>query len=310
MNAIERIRKLSRTRAQDKTIILPEYDDERVVEAAKIIQKESLAKVLLLSPDKVDPGKKEKYIEEYYQMYQAKDIDLDTVKKLFSDTLYYGAMMIREGKADGLVAGASHTTPDMARACIRCIGLDERFTIASSCFIMDVPNCEYGSQGTFIYADCGVIPDPNSRQLYCIALSAAELAGKVLDMTPRIAFLSYSTKGSAKTKSAEKIKEALELLRAQAPDILADGELQADAAIVPEVAQIKCPDSPINGRANVLIFPNLEAGNISYKLTQRLSGARALGPLFLGLNKPASDLSRGCSVEDVVDCVAVTAIRA
>ncbi len=308
MNTIEKIRKLARNKV--KTIILPEYDDKRILEAARIIKQESLANPLVLTPDKIDQKEKARYIEEYYKLYQSKDVDLDTVKKLFSEALYYGAMMVREGKADGLVAGASHTTPDMARASIRCLGLDERFSIASSCFIMDVPNCAYGDNGTFIFADCGIIPEPNARQLSCIALAAAELAVKVLSLTPRIAFLSYSTKGSAKTKSAEKIAEALALLKEQSPSILADGEIQADAAIVPEVARIKCPDSPISAGANVLIFPNLEAGNIGYKLVQRLSGARAIGPLFLGLNKPASDLSRGCSVEDIVDCAAVTAIRA
>ncbi|MDD5465181.1 MAG: phosphate acyltransferase [Candidatus Omnitrophica bacterium] len=308
MDAVMRIRKLAKRKI--KTIVLPEYDDDRTLEAARIIEKEKLAKPLVLTPDMVDKNELERYIEGYYKLYQSKDIDLDTVKKLFSDNLYYAAMMTREGKADGLVAGAIHTTADMARACIRCIGLEERFTIASSCFIMDVPNCQYGDNGTFIFADCGVIPDPNARQLSCIALTAAELAAKVLDLTPRVAFLSYSTKGSAKTKSAEKISQALASLRELSPTILADGEIQADAAIVPEVARIKCPDSPINGEANVLIFPNLEAGNISYKLVQRLSGCRAIGPLFLGLNKPASDLSRGCFVEDIVDSVAVTAIRA
>ncbi|MDD5238451.1 MAG: phosphate acyltransferase, partial [Candidatus Omnitrophica bacterium] len=236
--------------------------------------------------------------------------ELAEVRKLFEDTLYYAAMMTAEGKVDGIVAGASHTTPDMARASIRCLGVDERVTIVSSCFIMSVPDCSYGEEGTFIFADCGIIPDPNSRQLACIAFSAAELAKKVLDFTPRIAMLSYSTKGSAKTKSAEKIKEALEMLREMAPDILADGELQLDTAVVPEVAKIKYPDSKVDGKANVLIFPNLDAGNIGYKLVQRLAKARAVGPLFLGLKKPASDLSRGCSVEDVIDCVAVTAIRA
>ena len=298
-----------RAAAKIKTIVLPEYDDARTVEAVKIIRREGLANPLVLTPDLVDKNQKEKYIEEYFKLYQSKDVDLETVKKLFSTTLYYAAMMTREGKADGLVAGAVHTTADIARACIRCIGLDERFTLCSSCFIMDVPNCEYGDNGTFIFADCGVIPDPNSRQLSCIAITAAELAGKVLDITPRVAFLSYSTKGSAKTKAAEKISDALGLLKTQAPDLLADGELQGDAAIIPEVAQIKCPESPINGRANVLIFPNLEAGNICYKLVQRLSGCRAIGPLFLGLNKPASDLSRGCFAEDIVDSVCVTAVR-
>jgi phosphate acetyltransferase len=308
MNAIEKIRK--RAAAKIKTIVLPEYEDPRTLEAVEIVRKESLANVIVLTPDMIDKNLKEKYIQQYYELYQSKDIDLETVKKLFSDNLYYAAMMTREGRADGLVAGAIHTTADVARACIRCIGLDERFTIASSCFIMDLPNCEYGDNGTFIFADCGVIPDPNARQLSCIAFTAAELAGKVLGITPRVAFLSYSTKGSARTKSAEKIAEALVSLKALSPDILADGELQGDAAIVPEVAEIKCPDSPINGRANVLIFPNLEAGNICYKLVQRLSGCRAIGPLFLGLNKPASDLSRGCFAEDIVDSVAVTALRA
>ncbi|HNW39477.1 MAG TPA: phosphate acyltransferase [Candidatus Omnitrophota bacterium] len=308
MDAISRIRKQAAVKI--KTIVLPEYDDERTLEAAEIIRKEGLAKPLVLTPEMIDKNKKEKYIQQYYELYQSKDINLEVVRKLFSDNLYYGAMMTREGEADGLVAGAAHTTADVARACIRCIGLDERFTIASSCFIMDVPNCPYGDKGTFIFADCGVIPDPNARQLSCIAFTAAELAGKVLNLTPRVAFLSYSTKGSAKTKSAEKIAEALAALKQLSPSILADGELQGDAAIVPDVAEIKCPDSPINGQANVLIFPNLEAGNIAYKLVQRLSGCRALGPLFLGLNKPASDLSRGCFAKDIVDCVAVTAIRA
>lgn len=308
MDAISRIRRQAAVKI--KTIVLPEYEDLRTLEAAEIIRKEGLASPLVLTPEMVDQDQKERYIQEYYKLYQSKGIDLDRTKELFSDNLYYAAMMTREGKADGLVAGARHTTADVARACIRCIGLDERFTIASSCFIMDLPNCQYGEQGTLIFADCGVIPDPNARQLSCIAFTAAELAAKVLNLIPRVAFLSYSTKGSAKTKSAEKIAEALALLKTLSPSILADGELQADAAIVPEVANIKCPDSPLKGEANVLIFPNLEAGNITYKLVQRLSGCRAIGPLFLGLNKPASDLSRGCFVEDIVDSVAVTAIRA
>ncbi|MGA2775522.1 MAG: phosphate acetyltransferase [Candidatus Omnitrophota bacterium] len=308
MDIISKIRQ--RARFKQGTIVLPEYYDKRVVEAAKIIQQEEIAKVFLLTPDKIDLKVKERYIQEYYEEHKGKDVDLEQVRKLFEDTLYYAAMMTREGKVDGLVAGASHTTPDMARASIRCLGVNERVTIVSSCFIMAVPDCPYGENGTFVFADCGIIPEPNSRQLACIALTASELAAKVLDLEPRIAFLSYSTKGSAKTKSAEKIAEAMSALKEMSPDLLADGEMQVDAAIVPEVAKIKYPDSPIGGRANVLIFPNLEAGNIGYKLVQRLSRARALGPLLLGLNKPASDLSRGCLVEDIVDCAAVTAIRA
>lgn len=308
MDTIAKIR--DKARGKLKTIALPEYEDSRVVEASRIIEEEGIAKALVLTPDKVNPKDKERYVEEYYQMYKNKDLDINTVRALFVGTLYYAAMMTREGKVDGLVAGASHTTPDMARACIRCIGVDERITIASGCFIMVVPGCSYAENGTFIFADCGIIPDPNARQLACIALSAAELASKVLDITPRIALLSYSTKGSARGRSIEKITEALGLLKEMAPELLVDGELQVDAAIVSEVAKIKYPQSPLGGRANVLIFPNLEAGNISYKLVQRLAQARALGPLLLGLKKPASDLSRGCSVEDIVDCAAVTAIRA
>jgi phosphate acetyltransferase len=308
MDTVTKIRSLAKTRL--KTIVLPEYNDQRVIEAARIIEAEGIAKIVLLSQDMVDNRERQRYIQEFYEMYSAKDIDMDMTRKLFDGTLYYAAKMTAEGKFDGIVAGAVHTTPDMVRAAIRCLGIDEHITIASSCFIMVVPNCTYGDNGTFVFADCGVIPEPNGRQLACIALSSAEMAGKVLGLVPRIAFLSYSTKGSARTKSAQRIQEALELLKEMSPDILADGELQVDAAIVPEVAGIKYPNSPLNGRANVLIFPNLEAGNIGYKLAQRLSGARAIGPLLLGLKRPASDLSRGCSVQDIVDCVAVTAIRA
>jgi len=308
MNTIAKIRSIAKKNL--KSIVLPEYDDKRVIEAASIINNEGIAKVTLFTPEMMDKNEKERYINEYYNVYKNKEIDIEITRKVFQDPLYYAAMMTNEGKFDGLVAGASHTSSDMIRACMRCIGIDERITIISSCFIMEVPNCQYGDEGTFVFADCGVIPEPNARQLSRIAFSAAELTRKVLNLTPRVAFLSYSTKGSAKVKSAEKITEALGLLKELAPDIIADGELQLDAAIVPEVAEIKCSNSPLEGRANVLIFPNLEAGNIGYKLTQRMSGARALGPLLLGTNKPASDLSRGCSVEDVVDCTAVTAIRA
>jgi phosphate acetyltransferase len=263
-----------------------------------------------LTKDKINPQEKERYIEEFYQMRKRKGLDISTARKIFDNPLYYAAMMTREGSADGFVAGASHTTPDVARAAIWCLGVDERISIATSAFIMVVPDCPYGEEGTFIFADCGIVPEPNPRQLACISLASAELANKVLDFLPRIALLSYSTKGSAKGKSIEKITEALGLLRDTAPDLLVDGELQVDAAIVPEVAKKKSADNLLEGRANVLIFPSLEAGNIGYKLVQRLTNSRAIGPLLLGLNKPCSDLSRGCSVDDIVDCVAVTAIRA
>jgi len=308
MDTIAKIRQLAK--AKRKTIALPEYDDQRTREAAGIIEQEGIAKALLLTPEMVRPQDKERYIEEYYRMHKAKGIELDLVRTLFEDTLYCAAMMTRDGAVDGFVAGAVHTTPDVGRAAIRCLGVDDRIGIACSCFIMAVPDCVYGDSGTFIFADCGIIPDPSSRQLAAISVSAAELAAQVLGLVPRVALLSYSTRGSSKGKAVDKVTEALELARKMAPDILIDGELQVDAAIVPEVAEIKYPDSPLEGRANVLIFPDLEAGNISYKLTQRLGRARAIGPLLMGLKKPCSDLSRGCSTEDIVDCTAVTAIRA
>ena len=308
MDTIKKIRE--KARSNKKTIALPEYNDKRVAEAAKIIETEGPAIPLLLTPDKIDPDLKKRYIEEFYELRKAKGVDIEAVKKLFDDPLYYAAMLARDGKVDGFVAGAAHTTADVCRSAITGIGLDPRLMIASSCFIMVVPNCAFGDEGTFIFADCGVVPEPNARQLACIGIAAAELGSKVLGFTPRIAFLSYSTKGSAKGKSVDKIKEALKTLNEMEPQLLADGELQVDAAIVPEVAKIKFPDSPVGGKANVLIFPNLEAGNICYKMTERLARARAIGPLLMGLKKPCSDLSRGCSIDDVIDCVAVTAIRA
>jgi phosphate acetyltransferase len=308
MDTIKKIREKAKLKA--KTIVLPEYNDARVTEACRVLEQEGIARPLLLTKDKINPQDKERYIQEYYQKRKVKGAKLDEIRKLFEDPLYYAAMMTAEGRADGFVAGAAHTTSDVGRAAIHCLGVDKRFSIACSCFIMVVPDCSYGADGTFVYADCGLIPDPNPRQLACITVEAAELAKKILDLSPKVALLSYSTKGSAKGRSVDNILKALSLVKEMAPDLLVDGELQVDAAIVPEVARIKCPASPIEGQANVLIFPNLDAGNINYKLTQRLANARAVGPLILGLNKPCSDLSRGCSAEDVIDCAAVTAIRA
>lgn len=308
METVTKIR--NKARSNLKTIVLPEYDDSRVVEASSLIEKEGIAKVILLSKDKIIAEQKEEYIREFYELRKAKGIDMDSVRKMFNDPLYYAAMMSRHGDADGFVAGANHTTSDVARAAILSLGINERISIACSCFIMVVPNCAYGENGTFVFADCGIIPDPNPRQIACIALATADLMKRILDLPARVALLSYSTKGSAKGKSVEKISEALKILKEADPDLIVDGELQVDAAIIPEVAKIKCPQSQVAGQANILIFPDLEAGNIAYKLVQRLSNARALGPLILGLNKPCSDLSRGCSVEDVVDCVAATAVRA
>lgn len=308
MDTISLIRE--KARSKKKTIVLPEHDDVRVVKACEIIEKEGIAKAFLLTPDRMSLQEKENFIQEYYELRKNKGVSLEEAKKTMDDPLYYGAMMVRKGLVDGFVAGAVNTTPAVIRAAIHCVGVDERISVASSAFIMVVPNTSYGENGTFIFADCGVIPEPNARQMAFVAVSSAELATKVLGFEPRIAMLSYSTRGSAQGKSVDRISEALSLARGLAPDILIDGELQVDAALVPEVARIKYPDSPLGGRANILIFPNLDAGNIGYKLVQRLADARAVGPILLGLKKPCSDLSRGCSVDDVVDCVAVSAIRA
>lgn len=308
MGIIEQIRQ--RARSSKKTIALPEYDDPRVSEAAKIIEKEGIANVVLLTPERINQQDKEQYIEEFYKLRQAKGVELDAVRKLFEDPIYYAAMMVRNGKADGFVGGASHATADIARAAIYGIGIDEWLNIATSCFIMAIPDCHYGEQGVFVFADCGIIPEPNKRQKACIAIVASRLATKVLNVVPRVALLSYSTRGSAKSKSIDEIGETLSMIREMAPELLVDGEMQVDAAIVPEVAKIKYPESAVAGKANIFVFPDLNSGNIAYKLVQRFANARALGPLLLGLKKPCSDLSRGCSIDDVIDCVAVTSIRA
>lgn len=308
MEIVETIRQ--KAKVKNKIIALPESQDNRVKEAAEIIERERIARILLLDSGMLDAKKQDEYANAYYELRKHKGITLEQANESLRNPLYYAAMMTRFGDADGFVAGAAHTTPDVARAAIQCLGVDDRINVASSCFLMIVPDCPYGENGAFIFSDCGIVPDPDARQLACIAISNAEVAENIFGITPRVALLSYSTKGSAKGKSIDKIKEALVLAGQMKPGLLVDGELQADAAIIPEVARIKSPEGLLGGRANVLIFPNLESGNISYKLVQRLANARAVGPLVVGLNKPCSDLSRGCSVEDVVDAVAVTAIMA
>lgn len=308
MNIVSRIRQKAKTKL--KNIALPEIEDARVKEAARIIEKEGIAKVLLFGRGSLEKSRQERYAAAYFELRKAKGITPDQARQTLENPLYYAAMMARLGDADGFVAGAAHTTPDVARAAIQCLGVNEKVNIASSCFMMHVPDCPYGEEGAFVFADCGIIPDPNPRQLASIAVANAELIERLLGITPRVALLSYSTKGSAKGKSIDKVLEALRIVKEIRPWLLIDGELQLDAAIIPEVAGIKDPNSILGGRANVLIFPCLEAGNIGYKLVQRLAKARAIGPLIVGLNKPCSDLSRGCSAEDIVDSAAATAIMA
>lgn len=291
-------------------VILPEKDDLRIQEAAKIITKEKIARISLLGKEDLESKKIDAFSQIFFEARKHKGITIDEAREALSHPLYYAAMMVRVGEADGFVAGAAHSTPDVAKAAIYCIGVDERIKTVSSCFIMVVPDKSFGEDGVFVFADCGIVPQPTSQQLAQIAISSAELAKNVFDIQPRVAMLSYSTKGSAKGPLVDKVKEATQLAKRQRPDLLIDGELQADAAIVAEVAKIKDAHGHLAGRANVLIFPDLEAGNIGYKLVQRLSNARAIGPLLQGLNKPCSDLSRGALVEDIVDTVAATALRA
>jgi phosphate acetyltransferase len=224
--------------------------------------------------------------------------------------VYYGAVLVNMGIADGFVAGAKHTSGDVARSAIYCLKLDKEIGTLSSSFIIEFPDSPYGDKGLFIFADCAIIPEPSSKQLAGIAIASAEMFKKLFDIDPRVAMLSYSTKGSASGECIDKVLSALATVKEKRPGISVDGELQVDAAIVPEVAKLKCAASTVAGKANVLIFPDLEAGNIAYKIAQRLGNARAVGPLLQGLEKPCSDLSRGCSWEDVVDAVAISAVRA
>jgi len=318
-----------KARAQKRTIVLPEGDDPRVVKGASFAVKDGIADVVLLGKEAevrdladehsvsldgvtlVDPSSHEAgadIINAYYELRKNKGVTPEQAKDILTgNPVFYGAMMTRMGMADGFVAGANHTTGDVARAAIQCIKIEKEIGTVSSSFVMELENCPFGENGLFVYGDCAIIPYPSSRQLSGIAIASAGLFRKLFGIEPRVALLSYSTKGSAEGESIDKVREAFEKVRAKKPDLMIDGELQIDSALVPEIAGMKCKGSDVAGKANVLIFPNLDAGNISYKLTQRLGGARAVGPILQGLEKPCSDLSRGCSWEDVVDVTAVVA---
>ena len=327
MGLIEDIRNKAKTIR--KTIVLPESDDDRTIEALDYILDNGIARIILVGKEEVRARIKSKNLKnlelidpekykdtdgiasEYYELRKLKGMTPEEAKETIrKDYLIFGAMLVRRDIADGFVAGANHTTADTVRAALRCLKIDKSVGVASGAFLMVVPNCPYGEKGAFVFADCGVNPEPNARQLSGIAVSSAELFKKLTGKTPRVAFLSYSSKGSAEGPLVDKMKEAVARAKEASPGILIDGEFQVDSALVPEVAAIKCPASEVAGKANVLIFPDLDAGNISYKLTQRLAKARAIGPLLQGFNKPCSDLSRGCSWEDIVDAVAVTSVRA
>ena len=329
MSFIESIKQ--RAMQNIKTIILPEAEDKRVLEAASKVIAQGFAKVILIgNKEQVEKDskennidlsgveiidiksstKKQEYAQKLFELRQAKGMTEEEASKLIEEPIYFGMMMLKNGEADGLVSGAAHSTSNTLRPALQILKTAPNTKLVSAFFVMCVPNCEYGEHGTFIYGDSGLNQNPNADELSEIAISSAKSFKSLVEAEPKVAMLSYSTYGSAKSELTEKVIEATKLVKEKAPDLLVDGELQVDAAIIPEVSKSKAPGSPIEGNANVLIFPDLNAGNIGYKLTQRLAKAEAYGPLCQGIAKPVNDLSRGCSADDIVGVVAITAVQA
>lgn len=312
-----------------KTIVLPEGSDIRTIKAAAMVQEQGFAKIVLVGKENeikklagdldiskvsvVDPEtspKLEEYANAFYELRKSKGITLEKAREMMADELYWGVMMVKLGDADGMVAGAIHSTANTLRPALQILKTAPGTKIVSSFFIMAVPDCEYGSNGTFVFSDCGLIENPSAEELSEIALASAKSFKGLVGGEPKVAMLSYSSYGSAKSELTEKVIEATRLAKEKAPELSLDGELQADAAIVPSVGKSKAPGSNVAGNANVLIFPDLNSGNISYKLVQRLAKAEAYGPITQGIAKPVNDLSRGCSAEDIVGVVAITALQA
>lgn len=331
MSFIEEIKQ--RAKGQLKTIVLPEAEDIRILQATEQVLKEQYAKIVLVGEREkieqkakennlqiekakiVDPNHSEKY-EEYvnllYELRKKKGMTIEKARELVKDPVYYGMLMVKDEKteADGLVSGAIHSTSDTLRPALQILKTAPNTKLVSAFFVMVVPNCDYGEKGTFIFADSGLNENPDIESLSEIAISSAKSFHQLVGKEPKVAMLSYSTYGSAKSELTEKVKQATQLVKEKQTELLVDGELQLDAAIVPEVATFKAPNSPLKGEANVLIFPNLDTGNIGYKLVQRLAKAEAYGPLCQGISKPVNDLSRGCSSQDVAGVIAITAIQA
>ena len=331
MSFIDEIKK--RAKNEMKTIILPEAEDKRVLEAASKVIKEGFAKVILLGDEEkikddskkyeinldgvdiINPltsEKKEEYKQTLYELRKNKGMTIEQAEELLKEPIYFGMMMLKDenSKADGLVSGAAHSTANTLRPALQILKTKPGTKLVSAFFVMCVPDCEFGEKGTFIFGDSGLNQNPTADELSEIAISSANSFKQLVRKDAKVAMLSYSTKGSAKSELTEKVIEATKLVQEKENTLMVDGELQLDAAIVPEIAKSKAPDSPLKGEANVLIFPDLDAGNIGYKLVQRLAKAEAYGPLCQGIAKPVNDLSRGCSADDIVGVVAITAVQA
>ena len=329
MSFIETIKE--KAKKDIKTIVLPEATDPRTIKATQIIQKENYAKVVLIGDEEevreiaekenvdisniqiINPEKDEKakfYAKELYELRKAKGMTEEQAQELIKNPVYYGMMMVKLDEADGLVSGAAHSTSDTLRPALQILKTSPGTKLVSAFFVMVVPNCEYGANGTFVFADSGLNEEPNEDALSEIAIASSKSFEQLVGEQAKVAMLSYSTYGSAHSASTEKVINATKLVKEKAPELLVDGELQLDAAIIPEVAEFKAKGSPLKGEANVLVFPDLGAGNIGYKLVQRFAKAEAYGPLCQGVAKPVNDLSRGCSAEDIAGVVAITAVQA
>ncbi len=314
-----------------KRIVFPEGNDERIIRAAEKVEKENLADVIILGDENqilkdaaqyganlagveiINPRSNnyiEEFTEKFYELRKHKNISLEDAVKSVIDPLYFGTMMIYTDKADGMVAGAANATGNVLRPAFQIVKTKEGISTVSSAIIVIVKDKSFGEEGVFVFSDCAVNPSPNSQQLSEIAVATADTTKNILGFEPKVAMLSFSTMGSAKHEKVEKVKKAVKIAQKNYPELILDGELQLDAAIVESVSKRKAPESKLNGDANVLIFPDLQSGNIGYKLVQRLAGADAVGPILQGLAAPINDLSRGCSVEDVVNLTAITVVQA
>jgi len=315
-----------------KIIVLPEGEEPRMIKAAETIIDEGFASLTLLGIEEnikskaqklgidlsnkikiinpKDSEKQKKYAESYYQLRKNKGVSLDEAYQLLENYLYFGALMVYHNDADGLVAGSINATGDVFRPALQTIKTAPGINIVSSSFIMVVPDCPYGEKGIMIFADCALNPEPNAEQLADVAIASAATGKALVGFEPRVAMLSFSTMGSAKHPLVDKVTKATKIAKEKKPELLIDGELQADAALIPSIGERKAPNSKIAGKANVLIFPDLHSGNIAYKLIERLAKAEAIGPISQGMRKPVNDLSRGCSAEDIVNVVAITVLQA